>query len=265
VPRVKRGAIRRARAPWLAALALLAACLALAAAWPDEERTPPPAGGVLGLFTSLPIQWREAAEIGDLLSADAPPHPALAVLARHGRVTALDTLADRAGALPLAPGALLVMAQPRPLSPPENVALDRWVRGGGHVLLFADPLLTAHSAFAIGDRRRPQDVALLSPILARWGLALTFDEAQAAGERVAALDGVDVPVNLPGRFALLDGASCELAGQGLLARCRVGKGRVTALADAALFEAADMIDGVAALSQPGRDRALDRLLAAAAR
>ena len=51
------------------------------------------------------------------------------------------------------------------------------MRGGGRVLLFADPMLTRHSAFALGDRRRPQDVVLLSPILARWRLELQFDES----------------------------------------------------------------------------------------
>ena len=65
-----------------------------------------------------------------------------------------------------------MMIQPRPLSPQENVALDNWVAAGGRLLLFADPALTEDSAFAIGDRRRPQDVVLLSPILARWGLEL---------------------------------------------------------------------------------------------
>jgi len=217
----------------------------------------------LGLFTSLPILWRESEGIADLLGPGASPHPALAVLARHGRVSALDTLADGAAALPLAGDGLLVMAQPRPLSPQENVALDSWVRAGGRVLLFADPMLTAHSSFAIGDRRRPQDVALLSPILARWGLALSFDEAQPAGERVAEPDGVTLPVNLPGRFAPVVDGNCRISGDGLLARCAVGQGRVTALADAALFEEADEVDGGAAMPQARRDAALDRLLALA--
>lgn len=266
------GAFRRRNlAPWLGALALVAACMGLAAAWPGGGSPPEPqparADRPLGLFTSLPILWRESEGIADLLGPGASPHPALAVLARHGRVSPLDTLADGAAALPLAGDGLLVMAQPRPLSPQENVALDRWVRAGGRVLLFADPMLTAHSSFAIGDRRRPQDVALLSPILARWGLALSFDEAQPAGERVAETDGalqcVSLPVNLPGRFAPVVDGTCRISGDGLLARCAVGQGLVTALADAALFEEADEVDGGAAMPQARRDAALDRLLALA--
>jgi hypothetical protein len=129
------------------------------------------------------------------------------------------------------------MAQPRALSPQENVVLDRWVRGGGHVLLFADPALTAESRFALGDMRRPQQMALLSPILTRWGLELRFDEDQPAGERLVDWAGSKLPVNQPGHFALLvQSGSCRLLAQGLGAHCRVGKGRVHALADAALLE-----------------------------
>ena len=150
----------------------------------------------------------------------------------------------------MASGSLLVMAQPRPLSPQENVALDRWVRGGGHLLLFADPMLTADSLFALGDRRRPQDVVLLSPILTRWGLELTFDEDQPAGEQLADWEGTNLPVNLPGKF-VLQGKSrmCRLLADGLAARCTIGKGRVLALADAALLEdhAAEAASGRAAV------------------
>ena len=139
---------------------------------------------------------------------------------------------------PLLPGVgLLVMAQPRALAPQENVALDDWVRRGGRLLLFADPLLTEESAFAFGDRRRPQDVVLLSPILARWGLRLEFDEGQPPGERLADLDGVTLPVNLPGQFQItVPGRGCTLHAAGIAARCRIGKGRVLVLADAALLE-----------------------------
>jgi hypothetical protein len=151
------------------------------------------------------------------------------------------------------------MAQPRPLAPAENVALDRWVRRGGRVLLFADPALTAESRFPLGDRRRPQDTLLLSPILARWGLLLEFDEAQLARARGVALGrGATLPVDLPGRFALTDESSCRVSRRALIARCAVGRGRVTAVADAALFEAPADDANLA-----GRRRALERLVAAA--
>ena len=87
---------------------------------------------------------------------------------------------------------------------------------------------------------------LLSPILARWGLELTFDDEQAAGRRSVTVDGAELPVNLPGRFervANVPGDICRLSHEGLVARCRVGRGNVTAIADAALFEPPDAAQG----------------------
>lgn len=242
-----------ARYVLLAAAALLLAGAATLV-WREEHRAA--AARPIGLFTSLPILWREEADLAGLLQNGPPPHWALAVFARHGVTTPLDSLAGKAGKLPLPRGALLVFAQPRPLSPAENVALDDWVRGGGRVLLFADPMLTAHSSFALGDKRRPQDIALLSPILARWGLQLQFDERQPYGEREIPLFRAVLPVNLPGRFAAAATADCAGAAEGLVMRCRIGAGRVLAIADAALLEAG-------APGDEARRRAimLDRLIA----
>ena len=183
----------------------------------------------LGLFTSLPILWAEAPDIAGMLAADAPPHWARTALENRYRVTPLNTLA------PPADVKLLLAAQPRALTPDENVALDGWVRGGGKVLVFADPLLTWDSRFAPGDRRRPQDTVLISPILARWGLGLAFDEGQPPGER----DVAGIPVNLPGTLTLRPGgfeSRCTIGEAGLIARCAIGKGRAVIVADAAVLE-----------------------------
>jgi hypothetical protein len=241
----------RLRPGWLLAAAVL---LALAAFFGRGHGAPDPRP--IGLFTSLPILWRETGDLADLLKADTPPHWALAVLAGRGRVQPLDTLTGKDGTLPLTRRALLIMVQPRPLSPAENVALDDWVRAGGRVLLFADPMLTARSPFALGDKRRPQDIVLLSPILARWGLALQFDEGQPFGTRDVALLGGQVPVNLPGRFAIHGAPTCRLLAAGLAARCRIGSGEVLAIADAALLE-----DGTSG-DQAQRRAMLERILRA---
>lgn len=204
------------------------------------------AGKPIGLFTSLPILWAEQDGVADMLGDKAPPHWVRTALERHGQVLALDTL--HGPAFSRRQIERLVMAQPRPLTPDENVALDTWVREGGRLLLFADPMLTQDSAFALGDRRRPQDVVLLSPILARWGLELHFDEEQpqglreSAGHRVA---GSGMPVNLPGQLAGKTGgvgASCQIGAEALVARCAIGKGRAVIVADAALLEQADDVD-----------------------
>ncbi|MCB2060308.1 MAG: ABC transporter [Novosphingobium sp.] len=242
------------------ALALaLVVLLALAAAVALAERSDEGGGarehGLIGLFTSLPILWRETPDLADVLVSDAPPHWAQAAIADRGKLVAIDTLAPDGGPLPLDPDAILIIAQPRPLAPEENVALDDWVRGGGRLLLFADPLLTSHSAYALGDKRRPQDVVLLSPILARWGLALHFDEAQPAGEHEVELFGGTAPVNLPGSFTLSPGsAGCSIEAHGIAARCRIGAGRVIAVADAAMLKDAP------ANAVATRRTALERLL-----
>lgn len=163
----------------------------------------------------------------------------MAVLAGRGRVVPLDTLAGPSGSLPLPSDALLVLAQPRPLMPEENVALDAWVRHGGRLLLFADPMLTASSRLPLGDLRGPQWVAMLSPILRHWGLELQFDPAQPAGERMVDVTGTLLPVNSAGRFAVSRHARCRLQGGAIVAECRIGKGRVLAIADAAVFDGDD--------------------------
>lgn len=195
--------------------------------------------GPIGLFTSLPILWNEEPDVAAMLKSQEGPHWARSLLTERGGIAALDALAAPGGAGPLGRLHRLVIAQPRPLSPDENVALDTWVRGGGRLLLLADPALTAESHFAIGDPRRPQAVVLISPILKRWGLDLQFEEGQAFEERNVPLGAASVPVNLPGRFVVRDAKACTAAADGLLATCRIGKGRVTALADAAVLDRDD--------------------------
>src|SRR5688500_18207995 len=131
----------------------------------------------LGLMGTIPIYWGEAGDFGEVLAGSGNAHWARARLETDYQLSPLDTLDEDS----LAGIDLLLLAQPRALSPAENVALDAWVRGGGRLLLFADPMLTGESRFAIGDRRRPQDVILLSPILDHWGLAVAFDDDRPAG------------------------------------------------------------------------------------
>lgn len=223
----------------LAAL-LLAGCSAKPA--PPAERPR------LALFTSLPIVMNETDGVADMLASPGPPHWARTLLDQRYRLEPVDALEP-------APAAqLMVMAQPRALAPQENVALDGWVRSGGRLLLLADPMLTFESRFAIGDKRRPLDVVLLSPILARWGLDLRFDEDQPAGEH----DQGGLPVNLPGSLAPKPGgfeSRCEIADAGLTASCDIGKGHVLIVADAALLEPDD--------GEAKREKALETLLARA--
>lgn len=231
----------RARGLWLAAGLVLVALAAIALLARGKEQAP---AGPIGLFTTLPILWADSPDLAASLKQEGEPHWAREVISGRGAVEPLDTL-NPAG---LGKLRRLILAQPRVLTPQENVALDDWVRRGGQVLLLADPALTEESAFPLGDPRRPQAVALLSPILTRWGLELLFDDTQPLGPRERDVMGVAVPVNLPGHLATRGQGNCRLWGDGLAATCAIGQGRVVVVADAALVERGQGPAGAKALS-----------------
>jgi hypothetical protein len=211
--------------------ALAAALLILAGGCRAEDAAPanaPEHRSALGLMGTIPLYWGEEAAFGGALSGDVAHHWARAQLEARYALHPLDTLSEES----LAGLDLLLLAQPRALGGPENVALDAWVRGGGRLLLFADPLVTGESRFPIGDRRRPQGAILLSPILDHWGLRLEFDESQREG---VVLAGGTIPVNLPGAFVPV-GTDCTVEAAGVVARCAIGEGRVLAVADSAVLD-----------------------------
>lgn len=206
--------------------------------WPNPEHL-----GSLGLMTTLPIYWAEADDVGAILQSQTKPNWVRLALERRSTLSPLDTLEDDT----LRGFSKLMLAQPRALTPAENVSLDAWVRGGGQLLLFADPMLTHHSHYGIGDRRRPQDVVLLSPILRHWGLELLFDEDQRRDEWLVAVGETPVPVKLAGTLKPSPNARCSLDSDGILARCFIGQGRVTIFADAAVLDEGSADIGEAAL------------------
>lgn len=187
----------------------------------------------LALFGTIPIYWGEGDGMEDVLAGTATAHWARALLEQRHALHPLATLL----AEDLAGHDALLVAQPRVLNPVENVALDQWVRAGGRLLLFADPLLSAESRYPLGDRRRPQDVVLLSPLLRHWGLDLRFVADQAPARQTREIAGMLLPQQLSGTFAALPGsAGCVLQGAEILADCVLGEGRAVILADAALLD-----------------------------
>jgi len=217
----------------------------------NEDAAPLP---TLGLFGTIPIYWGEGGDVVDVLASNAEPDWVRTKLEERYTLAPLDALEEGT----LANQQRLMLVQPRALAPSENVALDRWVRAGGRALILADPMLTRPSKFPIGDRRRPQDVVLLSPILTRWGLELRFDAGQGDAERLVDAGGLSLPVRLAGEFAPLPhdgGVNCVLSKSRLVARCQVGSGRVTLVADAAVLDADDT-DAVSA----DRRQVLDTLV-----
>ena len=189
----------------------------------------------LGLFTTLPIYWGEG-DISSMIDGGGEPDWVRTELETKFEIVPLDTLEPEV--LEALDGVLL--AQPRALAPSENVAFDAFLAAGGKAVIMADPMLTRHSEYRIGDRRRPQDVVLLSPILDRLGVELRFDEDQEPAERVITQSGVEFPVHLAGQFVAKESGEptrrCMVLEDGLIAQCVNGDGEAYLFADTALLD-----------------------------
>ena len=208
----------------VAALAALLAIGCREQAPSNEVQEPVEVKQALSLLTSLPLAFAEG------FSLDAPPHPAMQRLERDFDVTLLD------GPEQAPEGGLLLAAQPQALTAERLVALDGWVRRGGRLLLLADPQLTWESQRPLGDRFRPPFAFPDTGLLKHWGLRL---EAPAeAGPAIRMLGGREVLTGSPGRLHLTSKSSvCTTGADALVARCRIGKGRVIVVADADFVQA----------------------------
>ena len=216
---------------WVGLLLVLALVLLLSA-MRFLRSEPKPDLPILGLMSTLPLQWSEGG-IEAAVAADAAPHPVYARLAASYRIVPIDNLA----AVDLKRLSLLMLAQPRALSPQELVTLDQWVRRGGRVLILADPALMWGSLYPLGDKRRPLFTSLLSPLFSHWGLELVLpiDEKQPLAE--IEIDGLRVRTQTPGEWQIT-GGSCTIAQPAVLADCRIGKGRALMVTDADLLDSA---------------------------
>ena len=190
------------------------------------------------LMTSLPLVWSEGASMEAILSGQAEPAPIYRYWQDHYDVTAVDSLEQLSRDDP----DIVILAQPRAMDPADLADLDGWVRAGGAVIILTDPDLLWPSALPLADPRRPLVSGLLSPLLGHWGLELVADADNSAtvvtlrlGEHAFATRGIGAlepisPDSVPG-------ARCEMAEGGILARCAIGKGRATIVADADFLDA----------------------------
>lgn len=189
---------------------------------PVGERPPAERPSLL-LLTGLPLLF------GDDFSISGAGSPALKRLQSRYRVVPISV----SSAGELSKGRLLMMAQPQAQTAENLVALDDWVRNGGRVLLFADPMLEWPSKTPLGDLTRPSPMFADTGLLQHWAVRLDAPDSRGAAERQ--LGQYKVMALSPG---MLQG-SCAIAHDGLVAECRVGKGRATIVADADLLNVAD--------------------------
>jgi hypothetical protein len=226
------------------AVVIAAAALAIGAMrWtrrhPSVDATQP--RPTLLLLTSLPLMF------GEGFSLHGGGSPAFKALQSRYQVLPISVT----NAAELAKGRLLLMAQPQAQSPESLVALDEWVRGGGRLLMLADPLLEWPSSRPLGDPLRPPVMFVDTGLLAHWGLRLDAPDRRGPAERD--IDGGHVLTVSPGALY----GACEITSDKLVAHCRVGRGQVTVVADADLLDVTDL--------GSGGERNLDALLAELAR
>jgi hypothetical protein len=195
---------------------------------------------VLLLLTSLPLVFAES------FTLEGGGSPALKALETRYRVVPVNT----ADAASLKAGKLLLMAHPLAQPADVLVELDAWVRGGGRVLLLADPMLEWPSERPLGDRLRPPPAFADTGLLKHWGLRL--DAPDERGPKQLEIGGLQVLTSSPGELS----GNCAIGKSGLVARCRVGKGAATIVADADFLN----VDGEGALDGPTQHN-LDALLA----
>lgn len=223
---------RLARRGIVASLAVLAlgaaAAIALDGRKPGPEPRPAGERPALMLITTLPLIF------ADEFNLEGGGSKALAALETRYRVVPVGV----ADAATLEGGSLLLLAHPL-AQPAEALAdLDEWVRRGGRVLLLADPRLEWPSERPLGDKLRPPPAFADTGLLAHWGLRLEGPDPEGPAER--RLAGEPVLAVSPGSLS----GSCPLGEAGFVARCRVGKGRATVVADADFLNV-EALDGPA--------------------
>jgi len=192
------------------------------------------------LLTSLPLVF------GESFGLQSGGSPALTRLEKRYNVVPVG-VADSAS---LMGQDLLLMAHPRAQPAEVLVELDQWVRGGGRLLLLADPRLDWPSSLPLGDRLRPPPAFADTGLLLHWGVKLSGPDR--AGPARTSVGKLDVLTSSAGKLV---SRNCRLAGDGFVARCRIGKGQATIIPDADFLNV-EILDGP---SEENLDLMIDEL------
>jgi hypothetical protein len=250
--------------------------LGLLTACSPNDQSEPQVKEPIAILSALPLFWAE----GDpqlALSQETQTAPIIDALRMRFDVQPVDLLSPEN----LKSFRLLMLAQPRVLSPQELVVLDEWVLAGGRVVIFADPQLEWPSLYGLGDPRRAPPVTLLDPLFTHWKVTMAPvgpDAHQHEGTDEMQLMGESISTNAPARWTTKSNA-CVLADDGLRASCRIGKGKAELVADADLLDEASrlqeggsnagavlaLVESLAkglpqAVSQPNQDQRKNKIL-----
>jgi hypothetical protein len=203
--------------------ALALSLLGCEAAGEGNRASTPAPPATLHVITGLPLFFDEG------FSLESDESPILTRLEQDFTVVPVD------GPEQLPSGGLLLAAQPRAMTARRLVALDRWVREGGRLLLLADPWLTWPSELPLGTPGRPPVEFADTGLLSRWGLILEGSRTPPTEQVERTVGGRSLFVSAPG--VLTSRGPCRVESAGFVARCRIGRGRVLVVADADFLRA----------------------------
>ncbi len=218
-----------------AIVALFALTQCSAADSPPDSNQPRPR---IQLMTSLPLVWGDNASMESILSGGAEPAPVYRYWQDQYDMVAVDSLENLEQDDP----DIVILAQPRAMDPADLTILDAWVRMGGDVIILTDPDLVWPSELPLGDTRRPLASGLLSPLLGHWGLELVADADRSTDAVDIRSGSYSFATRGVGKFQPMttipaSNVRCKMGAADFIARCSVGLGQASIVADADFLNA----------------------------
>jgi len=131
---------------------------------------------VIGVISSLPLETG-AGGMAALLQGQAHPFVAYAELSQSYATKTIQQDFDR---IP-SDVSMLVIAHPPPLAPKQQYAIDQYVLGGGHALIFLDPMSETAQAMQGGGQGMAPSSSDIRDLLKAWGV--DYDSSKVVLDR----------------------------------------------------------------------------------
>src|SRR5579862_72733 len=131
---------------------------------------------VIGIISSLPLETG-AGGMAALLQGQAHPFIAYEELRQSYETKNIQQDFDR---IP-ADVSMLIIAHPPPLAPKQMYAIDQYVLGGGHALIFLDPMSEIAQAMQGGGQGMAPSSSDMRDLLKAWGV--DYDSSKVVLDR----------------------------------------------------------------------------------
>ena len=131
---------------------------------------------VIGIISSLPLETG-AGGMAAMLQGQAHPFVAYAELSQTYATKTIQQDFDR---IP-SDVSMLVIAHPPPLAPKQQYAIDQYVLGGGHALIFLDPMSETAQAMQGGGQGMAPSSSDMRDLLKVWGV--DYDSSKVVLDR----------------------------------------------------------------------------------